>query len=178
MTVAALRRREPDTLAALLDTYGRELQGVAYLILRDRAEADDVVIETLLTAFERGGTIRDERALRAWLIKVATNHALGARRRTGRVVRLSIVPDAAGGGDLGAESSTRVALLDGIADLPVQIRAAVVLRYYADLSVDEVATALGKSPNTIKAQLQTGLDRLRIHLADPLGSSLAEARHA
>ena len=47
------------------------------------------------------------------------------------------------------------------------MRAAVVLRYYADLSVDEVATTLGKSPNTIKAQLQTALDRLRAHLADP-----------
>ena len=52
------------------------------------------------------------------------------------------------------------------------MRAAVVLRYYADLSVDEVATALGKSPNTIKAQLQTALDRLRVHLAEPVGAGL------
>ena len=178
MTVDALRRRRPETLAVLLETYGRELQGVAYLILRDRADAEDVVIETLLTAFERGGSIRDERALRAWLLRVATNHALGVRRRTGRVVRLSVVPDVPSASDVGSESSTRIALLDGIADLPAQIRAAVVLRYYADLSVDEVAQALGKSPNTIKAQLQTALDRLRIHLADPVGSSLGEARHA
>ena len=178
MTVAALRRREPETLAALLDTYGRELQSVAYLILRDRSEAEDVVIETLLTAFERGGSIRDDRALRAWLLKVATNHALGTRRRSGRVIRLSVVPDVADAGDLGVASATRVALVSGIADLPAQMRAAVVLRYYADLSVDEVAQTLGKSPNTIKAQLQTALDRLRNHLADPVGDRLGEARHA
>lgn len=178
MTVEALRRRRPETLADLLETYGRELQAVAYLILRDRSDAEDVVIETLLTAFERGGTIRDERALRAWLIKVATNHALGVRRRSSRVVRLDVVPDRAAAGDLGSDSAARLALLDGVADLPVQMRAAVVLRYYADLSVDEVATTLGKSPNTIKAQLQTALDRLRIHLADPVGASLGEASHA
>jgi DNA-directed RNA polymerase specialized sigma24 family protein len=53
-----------------------------------------------------------------------------------------------------------------------------VLRYYADLPVDEVATTLGKSPNTIKAQLQTALDRLRVHLADPVGGSLGDARRA
>ena len=53
MTVEALRRRRPETLGELLETYGRELQSVAYLILRDRAEAEDVVIETLLTAFEQ-----------------------------------------------------------------------------------------------------------------------------
>ena len=58
------------------------------------------------------------------------------------------------------------------------MRAAVVLRYYADLPVDEVAAALGKSPNTIKAQLQTALDRLRRSLADPVGASVPEANHA
>jgi RNA polymerase sigma-70 factor (ECF subfamily) len=54
------------------------------------------------------------------------------------------------------------------------MRAAVVLRYYADLPVDEVALALDKSPNTIKAQLQAALDRLRISLSDVA----PEARHA
>jgi RNA polymerase sigma factor (sigma-70 family) len=178
MTVEALRRRRPETLGDLLEVYGRELQAVAYLILRDTSDAEDIVVETLLTAFERGGSIRDERALRAWLIKVATNHALGLRRRSGRIVRLDVVPDRPAGGDIGADSSTHVVLLDGIADLPIQMRAAVVLRYYADLSVDEVATTLGKSPNTIKAQLQTALDRLRLHLVDPIDASLPEARHA
>ena len=178
MTVEALRRRRPETLAELLETYGRELQSVAYLIVRDRADAEDVVIETLLTAFERGGSIRDERALRAWLLKVATNHALGSRRRSSRVIRLAVVPERASAIDLGAESSTRVALLAGIERLPAQMRAAVVLRYYADLGVDEIAATLGKSPTTIKAQLQTALDRLRVHLADPVGASLGEATHA
>jgi RNA polymerase sigma-70 factor, ECF subfamily len=178
VTVEALRRRRPETLADLLATYGRELQAVAYLILRERSEAEDVVIETLLTAFERGGSIRDERALRAWLLRVATNHALGAHRKRGRLVRLDARPDAALPGDMAAESSLRMTLLAGIDDLPLQIRAAVVLRYYADLSVEEVATTLGKSPNTIKAQLQTALDRLRVHLTDPVGPSLPEARHA
>lgn len=175
MTVEALRRRRPETLGDLLEAYGRELQGIAYLILRDRSEAEDVVIETLLTAFEKGAGIRDERALRAWLLRVATNHALGRRRRSGRIVRLDVLPDRAEARDYGTESATRLALLAGIADLPVQMRAAVVLRYYADLSVDEVAATLGKSPNTIKAQLQTALDRLRAHLAEPRANGLGEA---
>jgi RNA polymerase sigma-70 factor (ECF subfamily) len=178
MTVEALRRRRPETLGQLLETYGRELQAVAYLILRDRLEAEDVVIETLLTAFERGGSIQDERALRSWLLRVATNQALGRRRRTARLVRLDVTPDSAGPRDLASDSSTRLTLLEGIDTLPLQMRAAVVLRYYADLSVDEVAAALGKSPNTIKAQLQTALDRLRAHLADPVDGSQGEARHA
>ena len=178
MTVEALRGHRPETLADLLSTYGREIQAVAYLILRDRGEAEEVVIETLLTAFERGGSIRDDRALRAWLLRVATNRALGSRRKTARLVRFDLTPERAGPGDMASESATRLGLLDGVADLPLQMRAAVVLRYYADLSVEEVAATLGKSPNTIKAQLQAGLDRLRVHLADPVGTKFPEARDA
>lgn len=177
MTVEALRRRRPETLADLLEAYGREIQAVAYLIVRDRSEAEDIVVETLLTAFERGGSIRDERALRAWLLRVATNHALRTRRRTARIVGIDLLPDQPSGGDLGTESSERISLLAGVAELPPQMRAAVVLRYYADLSVEGVAEALGKSPNTIKAQLQTALDRLRGHLMGPVTADLAEARN-
>ena len=178
MTVVALRRRQPETLSDLLEAYGREVHAVAYLILRDRDDAEDVVIETLLTAFEKGGSIRDERALRSWLIRVATNQALGKRRRSGRVVRLAVVPDRAAAGDLGSESANRVVLLDAIAALPLQQRSAIVLRYYASFSVDEIALALGKSPNTIKAQLQVALNHLRRQLTEPAAASLAEARHA
>lgn len=177
MTVEALRRRRPETLAELLDAYGRELQGVAYLILRDRLEAEDVVIETLLTAFERGGSIREERALRGWLLRVATNHALGRRRRSGRLVRLEAAPDVGVTRDMATDASARVTLLEAVDRLPAQTRAALVLRYYADLSIEEVAAALGKSPNTIKTQLQTALDRLRTDLGEPARGSLGEEAH-
>lgn len=178
MTVAALRGRRPDALEDLLVLHGREIHAVAYLILRDRADAEDVVIETLLTALEHGRSLRDESALRPWLLRIATNRALGMRRSQARVVRLHVVPEPMGRGDVASETTGRVALLDGVADLPPRMRAAVVLRYYADLSVEDVAAALGKSPNTIKAQLQVALDRLRASLAEPVGASVPEARNA
>ena len=177
MTVEALRRREPASLDELLSLYGREIQAVAYLILRDRDAAEDVVVETILAAYDRIGQLRDERALRTWILRIAANHAVSARRRGARVVRLEVVPDRAAPGDLGAHATSRVELLEGVASLPLQMRAAVVLRYYADLPVEEVAAALGKSPNTIKAQLQTALDRLRTSLAEPAGAP-EESRHA
>ena len=177
MTVQALRDRRVETLADLLDRHGRELQAVAYLILRDRSLAEDVAIETLLTAFERAGTIRDDDALRAWLLRVATNKALSIRRSGARVVDLTVVPERTAPGSLADESADRMSLLAGVAELPIRMRAAVVLRYYADLPVDAVAAALGKSPNTIKAQLQTALDRLRTALAEPAAPA-TETRHA
>jgi RNA polymerase sigma-70 factor, ECF subfamily len=177
MTVQALRERRVDTLAGLLDTYGREIQGVAYLILRDRALAEDVTIETLLTAFERGGSIRDEAAVRPWLLRVAANKALTERRSSARVILTASLPEPPQARDAASDSSEQVALLDAVDRLPIQMRAAVVLRYYADLPVEGVAAALGKSPNTIKAQLQTALARLRRTLSEPAVVS-GETSHA
>ena len=177
MTVQALRDRRIETLADLLDAHGREIQAVAYLILRDQSLAEDITIETLLTAFERGGSIRDDAALRAWLLRVATNKALTVRRSSARIADLSPLTDPPARGDLAADAVERLALLGAVDRLPIQMRAAVVLRYYADLSVEGVAAALGKSPNTIKAQLQVALDRMRSHLIEP-ATTAVETSHA
>jgi RNA polymerase sigma factor (sigma-70 family) len=177
VTVQALRERRIETLGELLEAHGRELQAVAYLILRDRALAEDVAVETLLTAFERAGSIRDDSALRAWLLRIATNRALSVRRSSVRLTNLAVLPEQASPLDVGGDTADRVAILAAVDTLPIQMRAAVVLRYYADLPVEGVAAAMGKSPNTIKSQLRLALERLRRSLAEP-ASSPAETSHA
>lgn len=164
MTVDALRRGEPEILAELLERYGSEIQGVAYLILRDRAEAEDVLMDTLLSALERASSLREPAALRAWLLRIATNHALGRRRRGGRLLRLSVMPDMPAADP---DRADRLVLLSALDRLPPRTRAAVVLHYYADLPVVGVAAALGTSPNTVKTQLRKALESLRASLAEP-----------
>ena len=88
MTVEALRRGRPEALADLLARYGKDIQAVAYLILRDRSAAEDVVADTLIAALEHGDSIRDPDALRPWLLRIATNKALRQRQRHARVVEI------------------------------------------------------------------------------------------
>jgi RNA polymerase sigma factor (sigma-70 family) len=171
MTVEALRRGEPQVLAELLSQYGREIQGVAYLILRNRDDAEDVLMDTLLAALDRGSSLRDPSAMRPWLLKIATNQALGRQRRIGRVKWLQLSPETPGPA---IDATDHVALVQGLATLPIRSRAAVVLHYYADLPVAEVAAVMGTSQNTVKSQLRTGLARLR----DVLGTSVITASHA
>ena len=153
-----------DALDALYARYADDIQGVAFLILRDRFEAEDVMAETLITAWKRGRDLRDGSALRPWLMRIATNHALALRRKRRAVAALpdTDVPSPDSTGPLAA----RIALLAAVDRLPVEMRAAVVLHYFADLSVEDVARALNKSPNTIKSQLRVGLGQLRAVWAD------------
>jgi RNA polymerase sigma factor (sigma-70 family) len=176
MTVQALRRGRPEVLADLLDRYGREIQAVAYLVVRDRAAAEDIVADSLLAALDHGRSLRDDDALRPWLLRIATNKALRHRQRAARVVELQLVEGTVAE-HKGPTADDSLALWEAVRDLPPRMRAAVGLRYYLDLPVEPVAEVLEVSPNTIKTQLKSALAHLRTALADePL--PVAEVRHA
>ena len=153
MTVEALRRHRPEVLDDLLERYGREIQGVAYLILRDRAAAEDVVADALLdrARARRPAADGDE----ASAVAAADRDQPGARgsAASSRVVQLHVVPDRAARQN---DEDERLTLLSCVERLAPRTRAAVVLRYYADLSVQEIAEALGTSENTVKTQAPRG----------------------
>jgi RNA polymerase sigma-70 factor (ECF subfamily) len=172
MTIEALRGHRPEVLDDLLDRFGAEIQGVAYLVLRDRESAEDVMVDTLLTAVERGDQLREPALLRPWLLRIATNKALGARRRSSRVVQLHVLPEPAA---RPAHDDDRIALLGCVDELAPRMRAAIVLRYYADLSVHDVALALGTSENTVKTQLREALGHIRRSLGED--GATREATH-
>jgi RNA polymerase sigma-70 factor (ECF subfamily) len=166
----ALREQRPEVIDELLTTFGRRIQGVAYLILGSRADAEEVVIDTMVTAWHKGGGLRDPDALPAWLVRIAPRQALTRRRRIG-----TTSPLLPGDADRVAVDEPslidRVALMDAMDDLPPRMRAAIVLHYFADLTVEGVAAALERSPNTVKSQLREGLARLRAKLGDGSDSS-------
>ena len=143
-------------LAELLDRYGRDMQAVAYLIVRDRAAAEDIVADSLLAALDHGRSLRDDDALRPWLLRIATNKALRYRQRAAHVVELQVVEGAIAE-PRGPTADDSLALWQAVRGLPPRMRAAIGLRYYLDLPVETVAEVLQVSPNTIKTQLKSAL---------------------
>jgi RNA polymerase sigma-70 factor (ECF subfamily) len=115
------------------------------------------VIDTMVSAWGRIGSLREPASLRPWLLRIATRHAL-SRRRTARPQQellVTIDPGSPG------PDPERIALRDALDRLPSRMRAALSLHYYAGLTVEEISAALGISANTVKYHLKTGLGRLR-----------------
>ncbi len=177
--VEDLRDHRPEAVDRLLAEHGAEIQTVAQVILRDRDEAADVLEETVIAAWEKASSLRDPAALRPWLLRIATNRALNRRRRTARLVCLDSVLDQPAADPL-APMETHLAILDGLALLAPRERAAIALRYLADLPLEEVARAMGTSTNTVKTQLREALAKLRRGMDEGAGARTApaEARHA
>lgn len=147
-----------------LYVHGPMLLAAARMITLDNDEAEDLVQTTFEIAIRHIGSLREPRALRAWLLRIQTREAFRVVRRLRRLVRLDghirelESPD----GDIAGREDMRRALLT----LPLRTRAAIALHHLVGLSIEETARVMGVSRNTVKSQCQTGLARLREELHD------------
>ncbi|MGI8928656.1 MAG: RNA polymerase sigma factor [Candidatus Limnocylindrales bacterium] len=173
--VAELRARRPDAVERLLHDHGAEIQAVAFLILRNERDAEEVVADTLLTAWRRIESLRDPSRLRPWLLRIATRDALHRRSRRPQTLRL----DEAGGVEApGSVGIDGLALSHALNQLPPRMRAVIALHYIADLTTPSVADVLGRSENTVKSELREARRRLRQLLADDDASAVGRRKEA
>ncbi|MDH4103559.1 MAG: RNA polymerase sigma factor [Thermoleophilia bacterium] len=116
--------------------------------------ADDAFQETFLRALRAYRRLEHGEHLRAWVLTIAQNVALDALRRSRPSAELV---------ETGIEDSRPAYedLADLTDGLPPKERAAVVLRYGYDLSYDQIASALGSTPDAARQAASTGIRRLR-----------------
>jgi RNA polymerase sigma-70 factor (sigma-E family) len=141
------------------------LYRTAYLLLGEHHLAEDLVQTSLAKTYASWGKVREPAAAMGYARVVLANTASSwFRRRSWRNERpTSELPEPPG---CPSEPSDRPAVVEALRTLPPRQRAVVVLRYYADLSVREVADALGISEGTVKSQTSHALTTLRVRLGD------------
>ncbi|HEU5032641.1 MAG TPA: SigE family RNA polymerase sigma factor [Spirillospora sp.] len=136
------------------------LRRVAYLLCQDWHRADDLVqtaITRLYLHWRRASAAGNlDGYARTVLVRVFLAEQRGGWRRRVRLV--AEAPDGPGGT---ADLDGALDLRDALAALPPRQRAAVVLRFYCDLSVEQTADVLGCTAGTVKSQTARGLDALR-----------------
>jgi RNA polymerase sigma-70 factor (ECF subfamily) len=137
----------------------RVVERAVALAIGDHNRAEEMTQEAFARAYQRWPSIsRMDRPV-AWLFVVALNAERKRWRREHDAPELETV---AVGADHAGAVVTAVALRGAIVRLPPRQRAAIVLRYLADLSIAEVAQALGVADGTVKATIHQALRNLRI----------------
>ena len=146
-------------------------------ILGSPADAEDVTQESFVAAYRSIRSYRGEGALRAWLLRIATRQAFRRLARRPRHADLAAIPEArvadhqADPGRRLVRAEQREAIRAAVAALPEPYREVVALRFFADLSLFEVAEATDRPVNTVKTHLRRGLERLRPHIGAPEGTA-------
>jgi RNA polymerase sigma-70 factor (ECF subfamily) len=162
------RRQRLEAFAVIDDA--RLLAGyrLATLILRDRAEAEDATQEAIARAWSCWGTLRDRSRFDAWFDRILVNVCRN-RMRHARTIRVVALDDAfdVPATDSHVAMTARLALEPAFARLSPEQRIIVVLRYWRDLSVDEIADRLQIPAGTVKSRLHYALKSLRSAIESP-----------
>jgi RNA polymerase sigma factor (sigma-70 family) len=181
--VAQVLQGERARYAILVRRHNQRLFRVARAILRDEAEAEDVVQYAHVTAYRNLEQFRGEASYASWLTRIAVNEALARLRRTKRYGLVSI--DDAGGEATMSKSSPdhdayraelRRLLEAHIDELPDALRVVFVMREVEELETAETAETLGISEAAVRVRLHRARSLLQERLTRLL-SSAPDAYH-
>lgn len=169
--VRLARAGDAEAWARLVRAYEQPIFRLAYLLIGDAADAEDVAQETFGRAYRNLARFDESRPLRPWLLQIARNLARNRLRSLGRYLRMverlaARRPEV----ELTAASPTleerHEELWEAIRRLGKNDQEIIYLRYFLDLSVAECSQALGIAEGTVKSRLARSLARLKTHLTE------------
>jgi RNA polymerase sigma-70 factor (ECF subfamily) len=156
--VHSARAGDRVAFADLLRPEYRTALRLAYGLLQDVDEAEDAVQEAAFSAWRRIGNLREGSSLRPWFLGIVANQCRTVKRSRWWSVTKAEPPDTeAPATDLVASIDLRRALRR----IGYDERLVLVLRYYLDMSFEDIATTLGISPKAARTRVERAIHRLR-----------------
>ena len=151
-----------DVVTSLFRAHGLDLIRTAVLLTGDRTMAEDIVQDAFLGLHRALPRLRDDGRIAGYLRVSVVNgcrSALRARRRASAVRVEHETPACSAESAVMADEDRR-AVVAALARLPLRTREVIVLRYFLDLSHEQIAAALGISRGTVSSTISRALDRL------------------
>ena len=148
----------------LVAAYQTPLLRMCCLQLQDKALAEDAVQETFMKAYRALPAYRGECDIKTWLMRIAINSCRDMQRsgwwkHISRRVSLDMLPELPD-----SPSEDALTLNMEILRLPAKLREAVLLYYYANMQITEIAQALGLAPSSVSGRLRRAKEKLRAAL--------------
>ena len=165
-----MARRDSSEFAEFVSARSAALHRAAYLMVGEVSLAQDLVQEALTKTYLAWPRLRDIGNAEAYTRKAITTTAISWFRRKSwshERAHAELPEHGTAGHDEDVTQSTW--LWEALLELPVRQRAAIVLRYYEDLSEAQTAEAMGCAVGTVKSQVSAGISKLRERLDDGSG---------
>ena len=173
-----MSKRSRPAFEALVEAHAREIHSFVWRMLQDEAEADDVLQESFMKAFQAFERLDPSANFRAWLYTIAGNTArtrLRRRLRTASLLREDALDDTA---DVETKVEQRMLLesvREAVETLPYKQRISLILRRYQDLSYEEIGEVLDTSAEAARANVHQATKKLRAqfeHTGSPNGAEV------
>ena len=171
--VNRLIRKEEQALQQLMDVYGNYLMRTAFLLVKDHQLAEELVQDTFIIACDKISQLHDETKLRSWLTSIVLNQCRSKMRKwSWKHIFLRHQTDdweqeidkMGNPEEQLLQEFGNQQLSQAIQQLEYVYREAIILYYYNELKITEIARHVNENENTIKSRLVRGRRQLRIML--------------
>ncbi|WP_162341417.1 RNA polymerase sigma factor [Cyclobacterium salsum] len=171
----AVREKDQQAYASLMKRYKKAVYFMILKMIRDADDAEDLTMEAFAKAFRNLHKFKKDYTFSTWLFRIATNNAIDFIRKKklktmslnntmtddgGNSVTIDIEDDDNNPQDEYIKSQRKEMVRLFVSKLPAKYRKLVKLRYFDELSYDEIAAELGKPLGTVKAQLHRSRELL------------------
>ncbi|WP_042168856.1 sigma-70 family RNA polymerase sigma factor [Paenibacillus gorillae] len=162
---AAAVKGDEDALFRRIEIDKRQLYGIAYSYMRNETDAMEAVQETVCRVWAKRRSLRDPKLFTTWMIRILIRVCMDERKKKRREV-LSIDSDNQGWSEDRTKNNLpdvaeRIDMEAQIKALPSKYRMVIVLKYYRDLTITEIAELLEKPDGTVRTWLHKGLKLLK-----------------
>lgn len=154
---------DEDSFTELIDGMQERLYRMAFSYVRNKDEALEIVQETVFKAFISIQKLQQPQYFRTWLTKIAVNCALDYIRKSSKIVYMDKDPE---GSYAPEHNEETIDLHEALSGLDDKSRMIIVMRYFEDLPIKEIAVVLDMPVSSVKSVLYRGLEKLKINLEE------------
>lgn len=147
------------TLIAYIESHEKQLYRLAYSYVKEEGAALDVVQDAIVKALCNIENLRNMDGLKTWMYRIVVNAALDHIRKNRKVLYMEALPEQMEVASL--DTADKLDLYEAVDQLDQKARTVIVLRYFEDMKLDDIARVTQTSLSTVKSRLYTSVRKLR-----------------
>ncbi|MFZ3579924.1 sigma-70 family RNA polymerase sigma factor [Virgibacillus sp. DJP39] len=161
-----LEKTNEEIIHYIIFTYGEEIKRLIITYVKSYDVADDIFQEFLIKTYNSLSGFRSDSSLKTWLYRIAINKCKDyLRSPIHRLIhytdKLSSIKKEESAEDAYLEKENNEQLARTVLSLSIKYREVMILKYYKDLSIQEVSAALGINESTVKTRIMRGKNKLQ-----------------
>jgi RNA polymerase sigma-70 factor (ECF subfamily) len=158
------KKLDRETILAELEREKGKMYGIAFAYLRNEEDALEAIQETVCRAWMHRSSLKESNYFSTWVIRILIHVCMDERKKRKR--ERPPVVDPYSQSTIEIESAERMDLETQLSKLPPNYRMVIVLKYYRDMTITQIAEMMEKPEGTIKTWLHKALKQLRTELGE------------
>ncbi len=139
--------------------YEKSMYHLAYSIVRNDADASEIISESIYRAYKNYGSLKNKKAFKTWILRIVHNTAVEMIRKNAKFITMDEIKEDIGG-SIKHDITTKITVREAVESLKQPYRTVTVLFYYENLSLSQIAYITNTNIIAVKKQLSRARKKL------------------